>query len=461
MSAQTVRNLAKAAASFPGMVPRFLSAVASLMSYSVNRFWWGNCFQAAAALTYTALLALVPLLTIGFAIFAAFPAYEALQREAQTLIFNNLVPQVGDALLEALGPFMANAGQLTAFGVIGLAFTAIMLLFTIEGSFNTIFNSREPRPVVLRILAFWAILTVAPLLFGASLSLSGQIFNLITTSAFGEVTRPFWGMGKLTPGLFEFMGCTLLYVVIPNRSVHWRDAAVGGLVAAALLEISKSLFALYMSRFPVYQTIYGALSSVPIFLVWLYIAWSALLFGAVVTASLPEWRSGRLFKSGSGGLLPTQRIAVALAVLHELMQAGRLGVGLRRQTLLGRLPLGTTVIDGTLEVLADAHWVARTTRGAWIATRDFGEVTLEDLSKALSIGLRGPLRSPAGLHDLGEWQDRFHVILEDADRANRAIMGLTLKELFDGPLAATADPAPSPNLVPLPRRGRGDAPSQT
>jgi membrane protein len=268
-------------------------------------------------------------------------------------------------------------------------------------------------------------------------------------------------MGKLTPGLFEFMGCTLLYVVIPNRSVHWRDAAVGGLVAAALLEISKSLFALYMSRFPVYQTIYGALSSVPIFLVWLYIAWSALLFGAVVTASLPEWRSGRLFKSGSGGLLPTQRIAVALAVLQELMQAGRLGVGLRRQTLLGRLPLGTTVIDGTLEVLADAHWVARTTRGAWIATRDFGEVTLEDLSKALSIGLRGPLRSPAGLHDLGEWQDRFHVILEDADRANRAIMGLTLKELFDGPLAATADPAPSPNLVPLPRRGRGDAPSQT
>jgi membrane protein len=182
MSAQTVRNLAKAVASYTGMVPRFLSAVASLMSYSVNRFWWGNCFQAAAALTYTALLALVPLLTIGFAIFAAFPAYEALQREAQTLIFNNLVPQVGDALLEALGPFMANAGQLTAFGVIGLAFTAIMLLFTIEGSFNTIFNSREPRPVVLRILAFWAILTVAPLLFGASLSLSGQIFNLITTS---------------------------------------------------------------------------------------------------------------------------------------------------------------------------------------------------------------------------------------------------------------------------------------
>jgi membrane protein len=148
-------------------------------------------------------------------------------------------------------------------------------------------------------------------------------------------------------------------------------------------------------------------------------------------------------------------------VLHELMQAGRLGVGLRRQTLLGRLPLGTTVIDGTLEVLADAHWVARTTRGAWIATRDFGEVTLEDLAKALGIGLRWPLRSPAGLHDLGEWQDRFHVILEDADRANRAVMGLTLKDLFDGPLAATADPAPSPNLVPLPRRGRGDAPSQT
>ena len=415
-------------------------AVLSLLSYAIQRFWFGNCFQAAAALTYTALLALVPLMTIGFAIFAAFPAYEALQREAQALIFNNLVPQVGDALLEALGPFMANAGQLTAFGIVGLAFTSIMLLFTIEGSFNTIFNSREPRPVILRILAFWAILTVAPLLFGASLSLSGQIWALLTSGAVGEVTRPFWGLSKIMPGLLETAGCTLLYVIIPNRSVRWTDAFIGALVAATMLECSKSGFGWYLSRFPVYQTIYGALSSIPIFLVWLYIAWSTLLFGAVVTASLPEWRSGRLFKNGSGGLLPTQRLSVALAVLYELMLAARLGVGLRRQTLLGRVPVGSIVIDTTLEQLADAHWVARTTRGAWVATRDLGEATLHDLQKALGIGLRGPTRSPLALADVGNWQERLSHLLEAAEQANEDVMGVPLKELFtaDGPSTGPA-----------------------
>lgn len=408
-------------------------AVRSLFAFAALRFWFGNCFQAAAALTYTALLALVPLTTIAFAIFAAFPAYESLQRQAQELIFSNLVPQVGDALLEALGPFMANAGQLTAFGVVGLAFTAIMLLFTIEGSFNTIFGSREPRPILLRILAFWAILTIAPLLFGASLSLSGWAGQLLAASPVGEAARPFLGPGKLLPGLLEAAACTLLYVIIPNRHVRWFDAFVGGVVAAVLLEVSKTGFAWYLERYPVYQTIYGALSSIPIFLVWLYIAWSTLLFGAVVTASLPEWRSGRLFRSGAGGLLPTQRLAVALAVLHELADAARLGVGIRRSTLLGRVPVGSTAIDGALEVLSDAHWVARTSRGAWVATRDMGEATLDDLQKALGIGLRGPLRSAIPTGGDADWQERLHALLEDAEKASRDVLSIPLKELFAGP----------------------------
>jgi membrane protein len=421
----------------------------SLLAFAAHRFWMGNCFQAAAALTYTALLALVPLTTIAFAIFAAFPAYEALQAQAQQLIFSNLVPQVGDALLDALGPFMANTGQLTAFGVVGLAVTAIMLLFTIEGSFNTIFNSREPRPILLRILAFWAILTVAPLLFGASLSLSGRLWQLISASAWGEVTRPFLGTGKLLPGVLEAAACTLLYAVIPNRHVRWTDAAIGGIVAAALLELSKSGFAWYLDRYPVYQTIYGALSSIPIFLVWLYIAWSTLLFGAVVTASLPEWRSGRLFRSGTGGLLPTQRLAVALAVLHELAEAARLGVGIRRATLLGRVPVGSSAIDAALEVLSDAHWVARTSRGSWVATRDLGEATLDDLQKALGIGLRGPLRSTIPMASGSGWQERLHELLEGAEKASRDVLSIPLKELF----AAAGGPPSSKATLRLTARG--------
>lgn len=426
---------------------RWLWEAAHFIGHSALRFYNGNCFQTAASLTYTTLLAIVPLMTIGFAIFTAFPAFSAMQNRLQALIFRNMVPEIGDAILEYLGQFMVNAGQMTSFGVIGLAVSAILLMWTIEGSFAAIWRVQEPRSLVTRILSFWALLTFAPLLFGVSLSLSSSLWQVLEVFHISEYTYPFKGIGGLLPFAFQFIGCTFLYIVLPNRPVRWLDAACGGAVGALFLELSKAGFGWYLRAYPAYQTIYGALSTVPIFLFWIFIAWSTVLFGAVVTAALPEWRAGRITRAGPEGLLPAQRLALALAVLHELMQAARLGVGMRRRTLMARVPVGTLLVEAILLQLRDAHWVALTTRDSWVVTRDLGEATVNDLCKALGIGMRGSVRGLGRLRT--PWEERAVRLVEEMEASESRILSITVKDLLTDSMPGEG------GAVPLRRRPSG------
>lgn len=430
-------------------LPRRVRDVFGFFGHASLRFYNDNCFQTAASLTYTSLLALVPMMTIGFAIFSAFPAFGALQTRIQQAVFKNLVPEIGDAILEYMNRFMANAGQMPIFGIVGLAISAVLLIWTIEGSFATVWRVREPRSYVTRILSFWAIVSLTPLFAGASLSLSSTLWVALEFAHLEGVVNPLAGFGAILPFLLQLAGCTLLYLIIPNRDVFWLDALAGGAVGSILLEGSKAVFAWYMREYPAYQTIYGALATVPIFLFWLYIAWSTVLFGAVVAASLPEWRAGKITRGGPEGLLPAQRLGLALAVLHELMDASRLGVGLRRRTLVARVPVGTVLIDGILEQLRDAHWIAHTTRDAWVVTRDLGEATLFDLMKALGIGLRGSVRGLGGLEL--PWQERTAQLLETAEARQEELLTVPIKQLLSD-LPEIGQPGSRPAGQSLPFR---------
>jgi membrane protein len=409
-------------------VPKRLRDFASFMEYLFKRYFADDCLTTSAALTYTSLLAVVPLMTIGFAIFRAFPAYETLQQQAQTLILRNLVPEVGDAIQDTIIQFAGNAGQLTAFGIVGLAITSVMLFWTIEGSFSAIWRVSEPRSLVTRLLAFWAILTLTPLLFGASLSLSTYLLAVFQLNPEDDTWRT-WRL--MLPGVFEWIAFTLIYLLIPNRAVRWQDAVIGALTACVLLEFSKYGFGWYITQFPAYRTIYGALSSIPIFLLWLYIAWSTVLIGAEVAAALPEWRAGKISRIGPEGLLPAQRVAVALAILAELLRASHLGVGMRRRTLIGRVPVGGAIIDGMLEQMRGSHWVARTSQGAWVTTRDLSSSTLYDLLKGLGIGLRGTVKGLVALD--APWQERCAKLLEAADESERDLLCIPIKDLLCPP----------------------------
>ena len=412
--------------------------ILAFFRYAAGRFVDDRCTAAAAGLTYTSLLSMVPLMTISIAIFAAFPAFAGLRQTAQDFVFDRLVPQVGDQVSEYLQQFTANAGQLTAVGIVGLVVTSVLLLATIEASFNNIWRAQESRPLLVRILSFWAILTLTPLLFGAGLSLTLRFVDSAGANGLSFLSVL---TGSL-PWVLAFLGLLVVYQIIPNRPVRWSDSAAGAFVAASLFEISKALFGSYLAASPIYQTLYGALATVPIFLVWVYLVWSIVLLGAVVAASLPEWRGGRKVGSVLDKLLAGPKLTLAVAVMRELQVAQKLGVGVTQRTLMRRIPVGLALLDGILFQLREAHFVERTAGGAWLLTRDPGATTVFDLIRGLGIGMRGPIGHIPGIE--GAWQDRLARLADEAGGRQRDILGVTLLDLLEeersAPVAA-AKPA--------------------
>lgn len=257
------------------------------LTFLHRRFSEYRCGQAAAALSYTSLLAMVPIMAIGFSVFAIFPGLEAFREEAAVFLFNNFAPHMEDSIRDRLSAFAENARTLTIFGFLALFATGIMLLSTVEKTFNQIWQVTRPRKLVARLLSYWAVMTLGPVLVGAGLSVSGYLFA--ATEWFGstrvEEIRIFL---RFLPFLFETLAIALLYIVIPNREVNWRDALIGGAIAAFLFEVAKKVFGIYLTAFPTYEAIYGALAAIPIFLVWMYASWLAVLTGGLLAAALGD-----------------------------------------------------------------------------------------------------------------------------------------------------------------------------
>ncbi len=255
------------------------------------RFFRDGCLDRAGALSFTSVLSLVPAAAISLAFLSAVPQSGGMRADVEYLIAGYLLPHASDVAINAFRSFVAKAGNLTGFGFIGLAVTSLMLLWTVNSTFDTIWRVTRPRPLLIRLLAYGAILTIGPLLIGGALSLSASL--LATGARYGGQAFT-WSIGWITPlipFLLETIAFTLLYLIAPNRRVLWLDALAGGLVAAVMFEAAKHGLALYVRLFPAYDAIYGAIAAIPVVLVWIYLCWIATLLGAEVAATLPEWRT--------------------------------------------------------------------------------------------------------------------------------------------------------------------------
>lgn len=251
-----------------------------------HRFDQDRCARVAGALAYTTILALVPFTAVVFAILSVFPVFETWMERAQDFIYTNFVPASGAMVRRYLQQFAEKAGRLTVFGLMFLGVTAIMLLVTVERAFNDIWRVTAQRSLVRRAAAYGAVLTFGPVLLGLSLSVT---IHLVSLPLFGGKGGRGGMIGAL-PFVFEVLACLLLYAVVPNRPVRLAHALVGALFAAALLELAKRGFTLYALKYSNFRAIYGAVATIPIFLIWVYLSWLVLLLGAVVTAALPEWK---------------------------------------------------------------------------------------------------------------------------------------------------------------------------
>ena len=240
----------------------------------------------AAALAFTTVLALVPAAAVTLSMLSIFPVFEEWSRELENFVYRNFVPAAGDVIQSQLEEFIGQTGRLTAFGLLFLLVSALLLLFTIEETLNKIWRVQDSRTIIQRILSYWAVLTLAPLLMGASLSLTSYLVS--TAFGNGDTAQLRTVFLAVLPFLFVVLAFVLLYMAVPNKRIKFKDALIGGVAAGLLFEITKRGFTWYISNFQSYEVIYGALSSIPIFLIWVYLSWLVVLIGAEVTATLGE-----------------------------------------------------------------------------------------------------------------------------------------------------------------------------
>jgi membrane protein len=313
--------------------------------------------QIAGSLTFTTVFALVPLLTIALAIFTTFPMFTTLRQTLEAYFAQSVMPKsISGPILNYLTMFAAKATRLSAVGAVMLIVTSIAMMSLIERVFNRIWRVRGQRSWSKRILVYWALITLGPLLIGVSLTLSSQVF-MATSDLVGHV--PVLGALiytvlslALTTATF-----TLLYVAVPNRDVDWRDAAWGGLVAGLAFELAKRGFAIFITQFPTYSKIYGALAAVPLFLLWVYLSWLITLFGALLVAALPVVKYERWWHEAQPGGEFVDAMAI-LKVLHVACKCGDTALVSAGQ-IRARTRLGFDEMDSLLERMMAEGWVGR------------------------------------------------------------------------------------------------------
>lgn len=351
-----------------------------------RRFVEDRCFESAAVLAFGTTLALVPLSTAVFGILSAFPVFDAWSARLTGFLFTHFVPGAARTVEAYLQQFTASASQLTWVGLAAVFLSALLIMKGVEDTFNRIWRVITPRHGGARLLMYWVVLTLGPLLAAASMALSSWLFE---ESWWQGTDAGSNGPGWLAalPLLVEWLAFTLAYQLIPNRVVRFTHAAAGGVLATVLFESAKSGLGWYLGSVPSYQQIYGALAAVPIFLLWLYLSWAVVLLGASVAASLSAFR----FQPSSALIPAAASWLSALRICGRFVRAQRMRTVLRLEALRDLEPgIDDALLNGMLDQLTEAGVLQRNDDGAWLLACDPGSTSLQVVYDALAAHL--PLR---------------------------------------------------------------------
>ncbi|WP_211702335.1 YihY family inner membrane protein [Paraburkholderia aspalathi] len=359
-----------------------LDTLKRLAQFAAKRSSEDRIPQVAGSLTFTTMLSLVPLATVAFALFTAFPIFSSFQMSLQIFLADHLMPaQLNSQIFDYLNQFASKAKGLTTIGMIFLFVTAVMTMMTVESAFNVIWRVRKARPIAQRILVYWAIITLGPILIGVSLSISSYLFtrSMAVTAVQHIPSVIDWALtGAALP--LTALAFTMLYVFLPNCRVEWRDAVIGGITAAIAFELAKRGFGYYVRRIPTYTAVYGAFAAVPLFLLWMYLCWFIALAGAMIASALPAIRIGQFHRPTFEGSDLFDSLEL-LARLSEARDAGKRGYTMPEISRMLRRDMDTTV--RLLLKLEEIEWIARLqdddTRPYFLLLANPAQITVERL----------------------------------------------------------------------------------
>jgi len=351
----------------------------------IERFIFDKCIQRASALAYASLLAIVPMVALGFSIFTSFQAFDAVSGHVRDLLLEYLIPTSQQAVEDYLGTVADKTTAISVFGVLALLFTATALLNTVEEAFNDIWRITRARAWLSKFVTFWATLTLAPVLIGASLSITSYFTAMPVLKHVAEGAGYLSHLPFLLPWMMSSLALTTLYVVLPNTTVPFRYAFVGGLVGGAMFEWTKIGFAFYITEIANYEKLYGALSTLPIFLIWLYLAWVVVLLGSEIAFCMqhPEQST----KQRNRFIKPGLRQFYSHLILLRAAQALERGETLSLADLLEETEVPENILQEWLDRLAELELLRRTDsagKQAWVLAQDPDKLNLMSIFERLN-----------------------------------------------------------------------------
>ncbi len=344
------------------------------LGFLIERFREDRCELIASSLTFTTLLSLVPLIAIALMIFSAFPLFDDFSAAIRNFLITNGMPEAsGKVISQYLEHFAKSASHLTAMGIAFLGVTAMLMIHTIEDAFKTIWRVSKKRALSRRIMVYWAILTLGPLLIGGSLSVTSWLTGMSVGYA-KQVPTFVMDLLKLVPVLLTTLAFSLMFRVVPNRFVPWNHAVIGGVVASLLFEFMNHAFAYYIAHFPTYKLVYGTFASIPIFLLWIYLSWLSILIGALITASLSHWRTGHIQHYE-----PVVQLYCAMRILRAMDEGMDSGTVQTLASLSTKLSIGFDVLEQILDKLEQANMVRKDAESGCVLVRNTRNLRASEL----------------------------------------------------------------------------------
>jgi membrane protein len=396
----------------------------SFLGFLARTYYKDRCLRSAAALCYTTLLSLVPLTAVVFSIFAAFPVFETIAADIQAFVFNNFIPTSGEVIQQYIEQFASKASKLTAIGIAFLVLSALLMMNTIEGAINDIWYITTPRKPIPKFMMYWAVLTLGPILIGASLAITSYLTSLPLFSEAAFIADLKTKLLGLLPFLATMLACTLLYAAVPNTHVPLRNAIIGAVIAAALFELAKKGFALYITAFPTYEVVYGALATIPVFLVWVYLSWMVVLLGAEISYCLTHRASS----------IDEDQSPLGLKIMHDfrsiglIWQAQRQGNTLSSESLIKTDDqLDEAELEQSLSRLEQAKLIHQTNNNEWALSKDMSTLSLADLYQTHGQNL--PEIKPEWIND-DDWYRALDNAIAHANNISSAALATLLQPLY-------------------------------
>ncbi|MCG5053400.1 MAG: YihY family inner membrane protein [Myxococcales bacterium] len=388
--------------------------------------------RRAAALTYHTLLSLVPLLAVAFALFKAFGGFQALQEPLEGFIFDQLAIPNADRVADWLEGFVTqvNSGAIAGVGLLVLFYSAGGLLTNIEQALNRVWNVRLRRPLYVRMAIYWCILTLGPPIVALSITFSTTIINDIVSAWMGHTIAGLL-LSLVGPASISLMFFAV-YVMVPDTHVPWKNAAVSAVVTSVVWNVAKAGFLWTTRASSNYSAIYGAMSALPLLMIWIYLSWNIVLFGAAYGRARGEVTRLSLDPEPEPGPPTLKVIARVVVAIWEHFRHGRV---LTTESIATAAGVPMPLCRGALEILTDRGLIEDTGQEQKEGTEYVLKKHLGDLSlAALDDLLFDPKvrRCEARLADSPLWSP-VEARLTRAEHARRSLLDISVAQATAAP----------------------------